>query len=112
MADRFWMKLLLTTSNGAISHTDQNGKAVSAIFIGHLTDVCIHLYDGDADTIKVWGTNEQSPTGITNAVQLGDDLVPDATAMVVLEDGPQFIFIEFDTDDGGDPYAIITGTFK
>lgn len=104
---RLWLKLLLTTSAGAVEHTNQNGKAVSAIGIGTYTAVCIHIYDTSSDTIKIWGTNESSPTAITNAIQLGDDIVADG--MVVVEDGPMYIFIEFDTDGGGDPYAIVTG---
>jgi len=113
---RTWLNLLLTTSAAAIEHKlyntagEDTGKLVSRIHIGHLTDVCIHFYDTSSDTIKVWGTNESKPADISNAIQLGDDIVADG--IVVVENGPLFIFIEFDTDGGGDPYAIVTGRHR
>lgn len=107
---RLWLKLLLTTSGGSISHTDQNGKTVTRIGIGSYTDVCIHIYATSSDTIKIWGSNEQAPADASNAIQLGDDIVADA--MVVIEDGPTWMFIEFDTDGGGDPYAIISARHR
>lgn len=113
---RTWLNLLLTTTGGSIEHAQYNalgvatGKLVSRIHIGALTDVCIHIYGTSADTIKIWGTNETSPTATTNAIQIGDDIVADG--LLVIEDGPLFIFIEFDTDGGGDPYAIVTGRHR
>lgn len=99
--------LTLTTTGGSISHTDAEGKTVSAIYVGNLVDPCIHIYDISGDTIKIWGTNESNPADTTNAIQLGSDITADT--LLVLERGPLYIFIEFDADGGGDPYAIITG---
>jgi len=110
---RTWLNILLTTTNGSILHTlykPDNTTAIgpiSAIYIGHLTDVSIHIYNTSSDTIKLWGTNESSPSAITNAIQLGTDITADG--IVVVEDGPMYLFIEFDTDGGGDPWAIVTG---
>jgi hypothetical protein len=107
---RLWLNLLLTTTAGAISHTDHKGNTVSRIWIGNVTALSVHIYDTSSDTIKIWGTNEQDPTDTTNAIQLGSDITADG--LVVIEDGPLWLFIEFDTDGGGDPYAIVTGRHR
>ncbi len=113
---RTWLNLLLTTTAGAIEHALYNaagvdtGKLVSRIHIGMLTDVSIHFYAVSSDVIKVWGSNESKPADTSNAIQLGVDITADG--LVVVEDGPLFLFIEFDTDGGGDPYAIVTGRHR
>lgn len=99
--------LTLTNTNGSIAHVDQRGRILTAIDIGHLTDVCIHLFGVNGHTVKVWGTNESEAASEANAVQLGVDIVADA--LVVLEDGPMTIFIEVDAAGTGQPTLILTG---
>ena len=107
---RLFLELLLTTTGGAIEHTNQNGDLISRIGIGSYTDVCVHIHSTSSDTIKLWGSNESKPTAITNAIQLGSNITADG--LVVIEDGPTWLFIEFDTDGGGDPYAIVSGRHR
>jgi hypothetical protein len=99
--------LTLTNTNGAISHSADDGRTVAAIFIGHLLFPCIHIHSTNAHTIKVWATNESDPVDESNAVQIGEDIVADA--IVVIESGPTHIFIEVDAAGTGTPTAIVTG---
>ena len=104
---RFWLNLTLTNSNGSISHTDQNGKTVSRIFVGHYADLSIHIYGINGHTIQVWGSNESKPTDASNAVQIGSDITADA--ILALETAAMHIFIETGTAGTGTPTCIITG---
>lgn len=99
--------LTLTNTNGAISHTDANGKTVAEIYIGHLTDVSIHFHGVNGHSIIVHGTNESEPADESLAVALGDPVA--ANALVIVEDGPLSLFIEVDAAGTGTPTAIVTG---
>ena len=99
--------LTLTNTSGSVSHTNAKGEAVDKIFIGHLVFPCIHLYGVNGHTVQVWATNEEDPADATNAVQIGSDLT--ANAILVIESGPVWIFIEMGTSGTGTPTAIVTG---
>ena len=104
---RFWLSLTLTNTNGSISHTDQNGKPVSLLRVGHYTDLSIHIFGINGHTIQVWGTNESSPADATNAVQIGTDITADS--ILALETAAMSIFMETGTAGTGTPTCILTG---
>jgi hypothetical protein len=104
---RFWLKLTLTNTSGSISHTDQNGKAVSLLRVGHYTDLSIHIFGINSHTIQVWGTNESNPASAANAVQIGTDIT--GTALIALGTTAMSIFIETGTAGTGTPTCILTG---
>jgi hypothetical protein len=104
---RLWYELTLTNTGGSVSHTDQNGKTQTRIYIGRVEDVSVHIFGINGHTIQLWGTNESKPADASNAIQLGTDITADG--LVVIEDGPMWLFIETGTAGTGTPTAIVTG---